>query len=166
MIADSSMWFKSSTKPLQGKAVTKFQLPRVLQFALPRGSPTQEKPLEVIVTDLTYVSVANRWAYVCLIINLLATQTGEQYWNLVTAFPCKGFVLDLNHIELSAIIRQSISKHISDQPFILSIFTDKASYDDISNIANDAGCSCFCDTRNRKENLLFWQWLSQWHRHS
>ena len=47
--------------------------------------------------------------------NLLATQTGEQYWNLVTAFPCKGFVLDLNHIELSAIIRQSISKRISDK---------------------------------------------------
>ena len=36
-------------------------------------------------------------------------------WNLVTAFPCKGFVLDLNHIELSAIIRQSISKRISDK---------------------------------------------------
>ncbi len=47
--------------------------------------------------------------------NLLATQTGEQYWNLVTAFPCKGFVLDLNHIELSAIIRQSTSKRISDK---------------------------------------------------
>ena len=31
--------------------------------------------------------------------NLLATQTGEQYWNLATAFPCKGFVLDLNHTE-------------------------------------------------------------------
>ena len=30
----------------------------------------QEKPLEAIVTDLTYVRVGNRWAYVCLIIDL------------------------------------------------------------------------------------------------
>lgn len=30
----------------------------------------QEKPLEVLVTDLTYVRVDNRWAYVCLIIDL------------------------------------------------------------------------------------------------
>ena len=30
----------------------------------------QEKPLEVIVTDLTYVRVGQRWAYVCLIIDL------------------------------------------------------------------------------------------------
>lgn len=28
----------------------------------------QRKPLEVLVTDLTYVRVGNRWAYVCLII--------------------------------------------------------------------------------------------------
>ena len=28
----------------------------------------QEKPLEAIVTDLTYVRVGNRWAYVCLIV--------------------------------------------------------------------------------------------------
>lgn len=30
----------------------------------------KEKPLEAIVTDLTYVRVGNRWAYVCLIIDL------------------------------------------------------------------------------------------------
>ncbi len=30
----------------------------------------QEKPLETIVTDLTYVWVGNRWTYVCLIIDL------------------------------------------------------------------------------------------------
>ncbi|MFC3928179.1 IS3 family transposase [Streptococcus caprae] len=30
----------------------------------------QEKPLEALVTDLTYVRVGNRWAYVCLIIDL------------------------------------------------------------------------------------------------
>lgn len=30
----------------------------------------QERPLQVLVTDLTYVRVGNRWAYVCLIIDL------------------------------------------------------------------------------------------------
>ncbi|MBT1050713.1 DDE-type integrase/transposase/recombinase, partial [Streptococcus lutetiensis] len=30
----------------------------------------QERPLEALVTDLTYVSVDRRWAYVCLIIDL------------------------------------------------------------------------------------------------
>lgn len=30
----------------------------------------QEQPLEVLVTDLTYVRVGNRWAYICLIIDL------------------------------------------------------------------------------------------------
>lgn len=30
----------------------------------------QEKPLEAIVADLTYVRVGKRWAYVCLIIDL------------------------------------------------------------------------------------------------
>ncbi|MFS1664428.1 IS3 family transposase, partial [Streptococcus sp. zg-JUN1979] len=30
----------------------------------------QDKPLEAIVTDLTYVRVNGRWAYVCLIIDL------------------------------------------------------------------------------------------------
>ena len=30
----------------------------------------QRKPLEALVTDLTYVRVGNRWAYVCLIIDL------------------------------------------------------------------------------------------------
>ena len=30
----------------------------------------QERPLEVLVTDLTYVRVDRRWAYVCLIIDL------------------------------------------------------------------------------------------------
>lgn len=30
----------------------------------------QEKPLEALVTDLTYVRIGKRWAYVCLIIDL------------------------------------------------------------------------------------------------
>lgn len=30
----------------------------------------QRKPLEALVTDLTYVHVGNRWTYVCLIIDL------------------------------------------------------------------------------------------------
>ncbi|SQB66659.1 ISSdy1, transposase OrfB [Streptococcus dysgalactiae] len=30
----------------------------------------QEGPLQALVTDLTYVRVGNRWAYVCLIIDL------------------------------------------------------------------------------------------------
>lgn len=30
----------------------------------------QRKPLESLVTDLTYVRVGNRWAYVCLILDL------------------------------------------------------------------------------------------------
>ncbi len=30
----------------------------------------QEQPLEVIVTDLTYVRVGNKWHYVCFILDL------------------------------------------------------------------------------------------------
>lgn len=30
----------------------------------------QERPLQALVTDLTYVRAGNRWAYVCLIIDL------------------------------------------------------------------------------------------------
>ncbi|HEL1827706.1 TPA: IS110 family transposase [Streptococcus suis] len=47
--------------------------------------------------------------------NILSTPTGEQYWNLVIAFPCKDFVLDLSKDELSESIRQSTSKRISDK---------------------------------------------------
>ncbi|WP_321537504.1 IS110 family transposase [Streptococcus suis] len=46
---------------------------------------------------------------------VLSKPTGEQYWNLVTAFPCKDFVLDLSKDELSESIRQSTSKRISDK---------------------------------------------------
>ena len=30
----------------------------------------QRKPVECLVTDLTYFRVGNRWAYVCLILDL------------------------------------------------------------------------------------------------
>ncbi|HFI0301821.1 TPA: IS110 family transposase [Streptococcus suis] len=47
--------------------------------------------------------------------NILSTPTGEQYWNLVIAFPCKDFVLELSKDKLSESIRQSTSKRISDK---------------------------------------------------
>lgn len=46
---------------------------------------------------------------------ILSTPTGEQYWNLVIAFPCKDSVLDLGKNKLSESIRQSTSKRISDK---------------------------------------------------
>ncbi|WP_079395714.1 IS110 family transposase [Streptococcus suis] len=47
--------------------------------------------------------------------NILSTPTGEQYWNLVIAFPCKDFVLKLSKDKLSKSIRLSTSKRISDK---------------------------------------------------
>ncbi|WP_105105047.1 IS110 family transposase, partial [Streptococcus suis] len=47
--------------------------------------------------------------------NILSTPSGEQYWNLVIAFPCKDFVLELSKDELSESIHQSTSKRISDK---------------------------------------------------
>ena len=47
--------------------------------------------------------------------NLLSTPTGEQYWNLVMAFPCNEFVLSLSQSNLCEIIRQSTSKRISEK---------------------------------------------------
>ncbi|MGO0075941.1 IS110 family transposase [Streptococcus suis] len=47
--------------------------------------------------------------------NILSIPTGEQYWNLVIAFPCKDFVLELSKDKLSESIRQSTSKRISDK---------------------------------------------------
>ncbi|MFX3854071.1 IS110 family transposase, partial [Streptococcus suis] len=46
---------------------------------------------------------------------VLSKPTGEHYWNLVTAFPYKDFVLDLSKDELLERIRQSTSKRISDK---------------------------------------------------
>lgn len=47
--------------------------------------------------------------------SILSTPTGEQYWNLVMAFPCKKMVLELNNDELSKVIRKSTSKRISEK---------------------------------------------------
>ena len=55
--------------------------------------------------------------------NLLSTPTGEQYWNLVMAFPCKEFVLSLSQSNLCEIIRQSTSKRISEKR--IAYLTDK-----------------------------------------
>ena len=55
--------------------------------------------------------------------NLLSTPTGEQYWNLMMAFPCKKFVLSLSQSDLCEIIRQSTSKHISEKR--ITYLTDK-----------------------------------------
>ena len=49
---------------------------------------------------------------------LLSTPTGEQYWNLVMAFPCKEFVLSLSQSNLCEIVRQSTSKRLSDKRVI------------------------------------------------
>lgn len=55
--------------------------------------------------------------------NLLSTPTGEQYWNLVMAFPCKEDVLSLSQSNLCEIIRQSTSKRISEKR--IAYLTDK-----------------------------------------
>ena len=55
--------------------------------------------------------------------NLLSTPTGEQYWNLVMAFPCNEFVLSLSQSNLCEIVRQSTSKRISEKR--ITYLTDK-----------------------------------------
>ena len=55
--------------------------------------------------------------------NYLSTPTGEQYWNLLMAFPCKEFVLSLSQSDLCEIIRQSTSKRISEKR--IAYLTDK-----------------------------------------
>lgn len=46
---------------------------------------------------------------------LLSSPTGEQYWNLVTAFPSKEFVVCLSQSDIMGIIKQSTSRRISDK---------------------------------------------------
>ncbi len=60
--------------------------------------------------------------------SLLSTPTGEQYWNLVTAFPCKEMVLELSSDELSHVIRNLTSKRISDKrvTYLAEKFTELA----------------------------------------
>ena len=47
--------------------------------------------------------------------NILLAPTGEQYWNLIMTFPCNGFVLKSDDATLTAIIRQSTAKRISEK---------------------------------------------------
>lgn len=47
--------------------------------------------------------------------SLLSTPTGEQYWNLVIAFPSKEFVLRLTQSDLFHSIRHSTTKRISEK---------------------------------------------------
>ena len=66
--------------------------------------------------------------------NLLSTPTGEQYWNLVMAFPCKEFVLSLSQSNLCEIIRQSTSKRISEKR--VTYLVDK-----LIKLANQSYCA-------------------------
>lgn len=54
---------------------------------------------------------------------LLSTPTGEQYWNLVSLFPTKDFVIELSEAQLAEAIRKSTSKRISDKR--VAYLTDK-----------------------------------------
>ena len=65
---------------------------------------------------------------------LLSTPTGEQYWNLVMAFPCKEFVLSLSQSNLCEIIRQSTSKRISENR--VTYLVDK-----LTKLANHSYCA-------------------------
>lgn len=47
--------------------------------------------------------------------SILSAPTGEQYWQLVRAFPSKAFVLEVSEMELTASIQQSTAKRISDK---------------------------------------------------
>lgn len=47
--------------------------------------------------------------------SLLSTPTGEQYWNFVTAFPTKHWVLELTAEQLREVIKGSTSKRISEK---------------------------------------------------
>ena len=66
--------------------------------------------------------------------NLLSTPTGEQYWNLVMTFPCNRFVLELDDATLTAIIRQSTAKCISDKR--VTYLVDK-----LKKLANPSYCA-------------------------
>lgn len=66
--------------------------------------------------------------------SLLSTPTGEQYWNLVMAFPCKEFVLDQTNSELMHSICQSTSKRISDKR--VAFLTDK-----LTELAKQSYCA-------------------------
>ena len=64
----------------------------------------------------------------------LENTTGEQYWNLVMTFPCNRFVLELDDAALTAIIRQSTAKRISDKR--VTYLVDK-----LKKLANPSYCA-------------------------
>ena len=64
----------------------------------------------------------------------LENTTGEQYWNLVMTFPCNRFVLELDDAALTAIIRQSTAKRISDKR--VTYLVDK-----LTKLANPSYCA-------------------------
>ncbi|WP_119876996.1 IS110 family transposase [Streptococcus respiraculi] len=66
--------------------------------------------------------------------SLLSTPSGQQYWNLVIAFPCKEFVLDRTNSELRHSICQSTSKRISDKR--VASLTDK-----LTELAKQSYCA-------------------------
>lgn len=59
-----SVYQKAAFKP-HSKGKNESWIPNLLNRQF-----DQHKPLEVLVTDLTYVRVGKRWAYVCLVIDL------------------------------------------------------------------------------------------------
>ena len=65
---------------------------------------------------------------------LLSTPTGEQYWNIVMAFPSKDFVLNLGKEKLADIIHHSTSKRISDKR--IAYLTDK-----LAQLAKQSYCA-------------------------
>lgn len=66
--------------------------------------------------------------------SLLSTPTGEQYWNIVMAFPSKDFVLNLGKEKLADIIHHSTSKRISDKR--IAYLTDK-----LAQLAKQSYCA-------------------------
>ncbi|QGU81750.1 hypothetical protein BSR19_11540 (plasmid) [Streptococcus salivarius] len=66
--------------------------------------------------------------------NILSASTGEQYWNLVITFPCNSFVLESDDATLTAIIRQSTAKRISEKRMTYLI-------DKLTKLANPCYCT-------------------------
>lgn len=64
----------------------------------------------------------------------LENTTGEQYWNLVMTFPCNRFVLESDDATLTAIIRQSTAKRISEKRVIYLV-------DKLTKLANQSYCA-------------------------
>lgn len=64
----------------------------------------------------------------------MSAPTGEQYWNLVITFPCNSFVLESDDATLTAIIRQSTAKRISEKR--VTYLVDK-----LTKLANQSYCA-------------------------